>query len=62
MINDEAKIQVLDDCKENYEGIQVRKFFATATAYEIQVRLQLKLWNGIQVSNQCKGNYTPRCV
>jgi len=37
MINDEARIQVLDDCKENCEGIQVHKFFATATAFEIQV-------------------------
>jgi len=39
MTNDEARIQVIDDCKGNYREIQVPKFFATETAFEYKYQI-----------------------
>jgi len=44
MINDEARIQVLDDCKgELQNGIQVHEFFATETASEYKYQIATEI-------------------
>jgi len=42
MIIDEARIQVIDDHKENCGEIQVPKFFATETAFEYKYQIAME--------------------